>query len=381
MRYDGAEILPQKAVPMSEQSGSKPPTQFTLHQELREEKARNRRLQGELARERGARGELTVLQKDVARLERELDLVTKIEDIRVKSPAWLAPKQLAKGQAHKAVASLLLSDLHLDEIVKPAQVEGVNAYNRKIAEMRLRRVFDKTIVIARDYLAGVDIEGMSLMLGGDIFSGNIHEELKETNEGTLLEAVDYWVDPLAAGIRMLVEHFGKVHISGVVGNHGRNTRKPAMKNRVRDNFDWLLYRILRREFTDVPEITWQISEAADTTVEVYRTKYLFTHGDQFRGGSGIAGMLSPLMLGHHRKSKRQMAVGKSFDWMVMGHWHTYFHGRGLIVNGSTKGLDEYAYTANFDFEPPQQAFWLTTPEHGVTFTAPILAQDRKKEGW
>lgn len=33
------------------------------------------------------------------------------------------------------------------------------------------------------------------------------------------------------------------------------------------------------------------------------------------------------------------------------------------------------------FEPPQQALWLTTPEHGVGFQAPVLVADRKKEGW
>jgi hypothetical protein len=46
-----------------------------------------------------------------------------------------------------------------------------------------------------------------------------------------------------------------------------------------------------------------------------------------------------------------------------------------------KGQDEYGFVSNFGFEIPQQACWLMTPEHGMTWTAPIFCQDRKAEGW
>lgn len=36
----------------------------------------------------------------------------------------------------------------------------------------------------------------------------------------------------------------------------------------------------------------------------------------------------------------------------MGHWHQYFIGQGLVVNGSLKGYDEYAMTSNFRPEVP-----------------------------
>jgi len=50
------------------------------------------------------------------------------------------------------------------------------------------------------------------------------------------------------------------------------------------------------------------------------------------------------------------------------------------VNGSLKGYDEFAANSNFDFEPPQQAFWLTDPHHGKTIDAPIHVLD-KNEYW
>jgi hypothetical protein len=145
--------------------------------------------------------------------------------------------------------------------------------------------------------------------------------------------------------------------------------------------DWLIYRLLMRDYRNDSRVTWQIPYSADTTVKVYDTDFLFTHGDQFRGGGGIAGVLSPLMTGAYRKSKRGMQTGRTFDYMVMGHWHQYGAFKNIIVNGSLKGPDEYSYISNFEYEPAQQAFWITTPEHGVTFSAPILVEDRKREGW
>ena len=53
----------------------------------------------------------------------------------------------------------------------------------------------------------------------------------------------------------------------------------------------------------------------------------------------------------------------------------------MIVNGSLKGLDEYAYINNFGYEQPQQALALVVPEKGITLQAPVFCMDRKKAGW
>lgn len=314
------------------------------------------------------------------RLQIALNMVTTIEDGHTKPPPWAVPPKSKRD--HRAIPSLMLSDLHLDEVVNPSEVEGLNAYNRDIAELRLERTFLKAVETSRDYLSGVKYDGAYLFLGGDIISGWIHEELEETNADTVPGTVAYWLDPLAAGIGMLADHFGKLHVSGVVGNHGRTKKKPRAKKRVRDNIDWLIYRLLMRDFRNDDRITWQVPESADCMVTIYDTNILLTHGDQFRGGSGIAGALSPLMIGHARKLRRNMATDRPFDYLLMGHWHTYWNGKGIIVNGSTKGYDEYATIGNFEFEHPRQAMWLTTPEHGITFSWPVISQaNRKAEGW
>ena len=77
------------------------------------------------------------------------------------------------------------------------------------------------------------------------------------------------------------------------------------------------------------------------------------------------------MIGDARKRQREQAVRRPYDYMIMGHWHQLSFLRNLIVNGSLKGYDEYAYISNFHYEPPRQAFWLTDSTHGVTIQAPI----------
>ena len=312
------------------------------------------------------------------RLQSALDLTQQPDALVTTPPAWLA-KPAGKGRLHHAIPTLFLSDLHLDETVRPAEVEFANAFNRRIARARLKRTFERAVSLARDYYRGLTYDGCVVLLGGDLFSGTIHEELAETNEDTILGSLDYWSEHLGALLLGLAEHFGAVHVWGVVGNHGRRSMKPRAKLRVRDNFDWLLYRMLAR--ATAGKATWTIPESADADFTIYDTRYRLTHGDQFRGGSGIAGMLSGRLLGQHRKSEQQMALGKGFDWLVMGHWHRYLHGVGLIVNGSLKGYDEYAYVSNFKPERAQQAFWLTTPEHGAAFASPIFCDDRASERW
>jgi len=332
----------------------------------------------ERARTKEAREDLREAHKLIQRLERELGVLEQVGH-RTEPPRWL--KSPPKSKRHRGTPWLLLSDLHLDEVVEPAELMGVNAYNRQIAGMRLKDTFESAVKIARDYWQGIDYDGFVCPLAGDIFSGSIHEELKETNEDTLLGSLDYWIDPIAAGLKLLADEFGRLHVPVVVGNHGRTTRKPRSKMRARDNFDWFLGKALERCFANDPRVTFDVSESTDSLVSSYGQTVNITHGDQASGGAGIGGIWPPLMRLTARKSQKHAAIKMPFDLMICGHWHQLVFGPQFIVNGSLKGYDEYAWTSNFGFEPPAQAMWLMTPEHGKTFTAPIYPCNREAEGW
>lgn len=313
----------------------------------------------------------------IIQLQKEVGIFDKLGD--KPPPTWMKSPKKSKG--HNATPWLLLSDLHLDEVVTPDQIGGVNAFDRRIAQMRLEETVNRFIRITRDYWSGITYDGVVVCLGGDIFSGDIHEELKETNEDTIIASLDFWLDHVAAGLQVILDEFGAVHVPVVVGNHGRMSRKSRAKGRVRDNFDWFFGRQLARMFASDDRITFDVSESADCLVQSYGQTVCLTHGDQASGGAGIGGIWPPIKKMVARKGERYAATGSPIDLFIMGHWHNLVFGPEFIVNGSLKGYDDYAAVMNFTFEPPAQAAWLMTPEHGKTWTAPILPQDREAEGW
>jgi hypothetical protein len=325
-----------------------------------------------------AQNEVVRLTDQLEMTNRALFVVEQAENAKLSPPTWLSPKTPKKSAVTLVV---MLSDTHFDEVVLPEEVEGLNAYNREIAVLRLNKWTENVVKLARDYLSGVTYDGIVVMLGGDIFSGDIHEELAQTNEDTMLGSLLYWAEQLSASLSLLGDEFKKVHVASVVGNHGRMTRKPRMKLRAKTNFDWLLAKMIERNFKDDKRFTFQIPEGADVLVEIYGQGHLMTHGDQVSGGGGIGGIYPPIMRMRARKSQRYLATQTNFKTLWLGHWHQYISTPSMIVNGSLKGVDEYAFINNFSFEQPQQALAIVDPQKGITIQAPVFCQDRKKEGW
>lgn len=318
------------------------------------------------------------LVAEIDQLRNALAIVDAVEGASLAPPAWLAPTAPSKGK--RATLALMLSDLHFDEVVRAEEVGGLNAYDRAIAERRLREWGANAVKLARHYLAGMEYDGVLLMLGGDLFSGDIHDELKETNADTMVGSVLHWSEQVAAAVAMLADEFGKVHVPVVVGNHGRTTRKPRAKLRARTNFDWLLGKMLERHFVTDKRVTFQIPDAADCRFEVYGRGHLLTHGDQVNGGGGIGGIWPPIMRMRARKAQHAMSTGRPFDTMWIGHWHQLIQTPSMVINGSMKGYDEYSAVNSFSYEVPQQALAVITPEHGVTFQCPVFCR-AKGEKW
>lgn len=287
------------------------------------------------------------------------------------------PKKNAKNLA--GWATLFLSDWHWDEVVNPAEIEFLNEYNHDIAVKRAAHTFETTGDLLLNHMAGAYYDGIVVALGGDMLSGNIHAELRETNSAPITESILTCSEHIAQGIRTLAKEFPQVYVPCVVGNHGRYDRKPRMKGRVQENYDWLVYQLIARDLRDLQNVRVHVSEAADVQYDLYGHVYRLTHGDQFRGGDGIAGKWPTLFRGDFKKRKRSVKTGGGgYNTLMMGHWHSYGVLDGLIVNGSLKGYDEYAYIANFDYEPPTQGLWCTHPDYGMTAQWPVYSDGERK---
>lgn len=297
-------------------------------------------------------------------------------------PAWLqGPRQ---SPSSPGVPLLFLSDLHWGENVRPGQINGVNEYNLDIARTRLKTCVTSAVHLLSILSNKQDYPGIVVPLGGDMISGDIHEELAESNDLSTIPTVLDLYENLIGAIGILADQYGAVFLPCVTGNHGRNTKKIRAKDRHHTSFDWMLYQLLARHFQKDKRITFHIPDGPDAAFRIYATRYNLTHGDQFRGGDGMIGALGPIMRGDHKKRSRNSQIDLSYDIAMMGHWHQYMHLTKLLVNGSLKGYDEYANSNNFSFEPPQQSLHLTHPKHGVTYRMPVYCDPMRsapKTSW
>lgn len=352
--------------------------------------AENQEIRRELNTVRAAYGSL---KAEHVRATEELEALERVYDealILTPEPGWLKPpKKKTKADEHRGTLVAFLSDLHAGEVVNAEEMGGYNAYNLDIADRRLRRFFDKTTSLAREYLAGVSYDGIVLALGGDLVSGDIHDELEQTNELSVLDTT-LWVAPrLVAGIERWAEEFGSVHIVSAPGNHGRDSKIPRHKGRSAHNADTHIAKMAAMSFARSNpagggSVTFDIPESFDVDFDVYGRRFTMEHGDNLRfSGTSEIGALGPVKRGSLRKARARLEEGRPFEVMLVGHFHQLVSApsQGFVMNGSVKGFDEYARSWSLKPEPPQQALFVTTPEHGPTVHTPVLVMDRDKEGW
>ncbi len=288
-------------------------------------------------------------------------------------PNWLI-KPSKKNSKSPGVPSAMWSDWHWGEVVSAPEIADKNEFNIKVAHKRARQLFQSTVDLLQNYTVNPDYPGVVINLGGDMVTGDIHEELTNTNDMPIMPTIIDLFGVLAEGLELMADNFGNVFVPCVTGNHGRNTKKIQNKQRHYTSFDWLVYQLLAKHFADDDRLTFYIPDGPDAIYKVFNHTYLLTHGDQFRGGDGIIGPIGPIMRGDNKKRSRNSNIGLSYDTMVIGHFHTLMMLPKLIVNGSLKGYDEYAYSGNFSFEVPAQALWITHPELGITISMPVYTE-------
>jgi hypothetical protein len=329
--------------------------------------------------ERELRAVNAAMAAEIDELKIRAGFVADVASTPLVVPEWSVKPS---GSGHEGNVMAQLTDPHFDETVKPEEVLGINAYNRQIAESRFGQWAEKVVTLPRDYVRGVKLAGLKVLSTGDTFTGDIHAELKESNADKILSSLVHWTEPVIGALELFEREYDNVSVDVVVGNHTRLSIRPVFKGRVHDNLDYLFWTNVKMRLLDRgSKVIVNVSPSMDANVPVYGRNLLITHGDQFHGGTGISGVLAPLMLGSHRKGQRQAATHTPMDLMVMGHFHQLLDLPGIIVGGSMKGYDEYAFGLNLRPEQASQMMWVETPERGKTITIPVFLQDRKREGW
>lgn len=319
------------------------------------------------------------LAKEVDRLQRELRVATTLRSFHTLIPAWTSPKR--KPRRHTAAPVLLISDTHFGEYVDYRAMDGWNAYDDDIAMSRWQRVINEVPGMLERHAAGYEFPFMVVALMGDMLSGDIHDELAQTNVFTTPETVTTWVPRIVAGLQALADSTGieRIVVPCVDGNHDRNGKHKTAKRRAESSWTWVIYQWIADRLKDDPRFHFIISRSSAVSVPVFDERFLFIHGDGARGGGGIGGIWPPIMRYVHKLSGQWSSMGEPVTHVCMGHWHQATFGRAggvdWTVNGSLKGLDEWARSMSFNPEPAQQVLMLVAPGSGTIGRFTVFGDD------
>ena len=253
-------------------------------------------------------------------------------------PVPKPPKDARKGEPETAI--VMLSDWQLAKVTP--------TYSTEVCEERIERLADKVAKLAAIQRAAHPVRECRVYLMGDLVEG----ELIFPGQAHLIDASLYRqvvVDgPRILGnfLRRMAATFDKVHVVGVIGNHGALGGRARRDMHPESNADSMMYRVTQLALEDEKRITWAPTSSPGerhwyaTDVVGDKTWFLF-HGDQVKGG--FAGFpwygFGKKLLGWAHSVER-------FDYAASGHFHTpvsqYLNGIRHWGNGSTESDNTYA---------------------------------------
>lgn len=328
------------------------------------------------------RAAILELRKEVAALEVSRHKALGLSKMHVAPPQWKLPK--SKGSDSEETPLLFTSDFQYGETIREEEVDGLNAFNVQIANERYKRLIEKTIDICYNHTAHPNYPGIYYLRGGDSISGGIHDELMDTDELKPHPAVKALAEQEIAGIRLLLQAFGKVHVISVPGNHGRVTKKPRQKGYSDFSLDDMLSWFIQMYFEAAGEkrVTFYTPRSGDAYFPVYGFNFLMTHGDRTgsRGGTGFIGPAANIAKGAFKIRQQYSRVGKYIDWVLMGHTHTPMILQHCIANGSLSGFSEYAgKELRVEPSPPSQYLFHVHPRVGINQIRELFVDDLHSE--
>ena len=266
---------------------------------------------------------------------------------------------------HTAVA--LLSDLHAGEVVDIAAMRGLGGYDWEIFRQRLGLWVERVLFLVELRRTRLQVDDLAVFMDGDMLSGDIHEELVATNAMSIADAMAMTSQCISHALMQLAQHFDSILVSCTVGNHTRMSKQPSYKQRVKMNWDTLVYQTCAGMTAKQPNITWDIPPSWFQITDVLNTSILHFHGD------GIVSWAGFPWYGLDRATKKlREALGflnETYNAVCVGHFHVPLQmetpGGPIIVNGSFPGGNEFALGKLYTFLPPYQTLLTVHEERGI----------------
>ena len=284
-----------------------------------------------------------------------------------------------EGATCDATAVLLISDSHFGEAVDPARMQGIGGYDLEIAEEMGARLFESVSEITDALRRGHNIKKLIVNILGDIIAGliNKYKGWHDNTEAAAVTQIWSYAVPIIKQLFLnLLNVYEEIEVNCIAGNHGRMGRFNQMD--FIDNFDYMLYRILEREFEEYDQITFNIPESWFLLHKIYNWNCLAIHGDGIRGYQGIPyyGIERALMQYHG-------LMEDNINYFFTGHFHTTTmleHAKGdVLMNGSWPGPSEYAVKQLRRKSQSRQWFLIFNEKKGLIYMCPIYLRQAPDE--
>ena len=310
-----------------------------------------------------------ILEQVTQALDKKSDVLSK--------PILSRPK--IKGNKSKAHEFLLMvSDAHYGEVVNPEEALGIK-YDTEVCRKRIEYMRDVVIRLADLRQAAYPISKITLACLGDMVGGNIHEELKNTNQITMVEQAADMAHMLYNLASDMQDYFPEVEIIVKVGNHPRTTKKPPYKQQF-DNWEYMMGQMIKGMGQyGCPSLKVTVPKDMVYIHDIFDYRIAMVHGHGVKSNS-FAGI--PFYGLRNQREAVQALMSQTgnqrVDMFIMGHFHQYIYWSGecdIVINGAIKSGDEYGIGTRLSAPDAAQILLEWHPEHGVVSKNIIKLKD------
>jgi len=278
-------------------------------------------------------------------------------------PKIKAPTLKGNRQTSPEIAVAVFADWQMGKVTA--------SYSTEVLEKRIELYTEKLLEITEIQRLHHNVDELHVWLLGDIVEG---EEIF-AGQSHLIDSGLYrqvginGPRILSKFLTTALENFKKVHVIGIIGNHGAVGGKLRKVHDPETNMDRLLYKILELIFIKEDRITFNIPDGrgernwyAIDNIGDYSS--LLIHGDQLPSPAQYYGYYKKVM------GWKDGAIPEHFNDVFMGHYHQQFKmtiGSSILrVSGSPESSNTYAQEYFSSMSRPCQHLMFIHPEHGVT---------------
>lgn len=318
------------------------------------------------AKEKQLERKYNILLTDYEKISDALDNALLIKESGAKQDFLL---DLDTSKPGTAAAILQWSDWHVEEVVNPSTVMGLNKYNPEIAKKRVDKLVNNTVKVIRSQSGAIQLDLGVIWLGGDFITNYLREHDMQENAMTPIEAIIYAKELLIGAIEFMIAHSGFKKFLFICsrGNHPRLTPKMQPGNDYKMNLEALLYHMLEQHFSSNKDVSFEIQESPIGMVDVYGKRIRYFHGHEIQYKDGVGGLSIPL-----NKKLQKWDSTIQADFNLMGHYHQCYKPlKTCMLNGSLVGYNAYALSLACSYEQAMQSFQVLDYKRGFTMHTTI----------